>query len=347
MPPAAPSPAGTHCPRCRTARICSARRRGARSPAPSPSSRSAPGSRPPRTRPWARRAAGTSATRWGKRRRRCSSGRPPARTCGRDTGDTVTGCGRAPPPRPLPSDDSPSQSGSRAVPARPPAVPSAVPSPRGAGAALTAGPGRKRRAAATPWPPPSFRHRERGVRGRGRAAGGGARAGPRLGAVGRGGGCRVLIGRLREGGPAPPRPQAAMAAPPLPVAEPLPGDPAEPNPFSFREFVRSKSRGGDGAGGDTQVRPCAVARPASVPSRRPLQPRCPLRRRLGPGPSCPLCPRCPQSRGTRRRRMMKRRNGVRATSRWPWSRLTWAARPRSEPPRGRTVSAPGSRATSR
>ncbi|XP_053852253.1 endosome-associated-trafficking regulator 1 [Vidua macroura] len=36
-----------------------------------------------------------------------------------------------------------------------------------------------------------------------------------------------------------------MAAEPLPVAEPLPGDPAEPNPFSFREFVRSKSRGGD------------------------------------------------------------------------------------------------------
>lgn len=75
-----PSPADTHCPRCRTARICSARRRGARSPAPSPSSRSAPGSRPPRTRLWARRAAGTSATRWGKRRCRCSSGRPPART---------------------------------------------------------------------------------------------------------------------------------------------------------------------------------------------------------------------------------------------------------------------------
>ncbi|XP_066057514.1 endosome-associated-trafficking regulator 1 [Chamaea fasciata] len=45
-----------------------------------------------------------------------------------------------------------------------------------------------------------------------------------------------------------------MAAPPLPVAEPLPpGDPAEPNPFSFREFVRSKSRGADGAGGDTQA----------------------------------------------------------------------------------------------
>ncbi|XP_015500584.1 endosome-associated-trafficking regulator 1 [Parus major] len=35
-----------------------------------------------------------------------------------------------------------------------------------------------------------------------------------------------------------------MAAPPLPVAEPLPGVPAEPNPFSFCEFVRSKSRGG-------------------------------------------------------------------------------------------------------
>ncbi|KAM7033870.1 endosome-associated-trafficking regulator 1 [Acridotheres tristis] len=42
-----------------------------------------------------------------------------------------------------------------------------------------------------------------------------------------------------------------MAAPPLP--EPLPGGPAEPNPFSFREFVRSKSRGGDGPGGDTQA----------------------------------------------------------------------------------------------
>ncbi|XP_039417847.1 endosome-associated-trafficking regulator 1 [Corvus cornix cornix] len=38
-----------------------------------------------------------------------------------------------------------------------------------------------------------------------------------------------------------------MAAPP-----PLPGAPAEPNPFSFHEFVRSKSRDGDGAGGDTQ-----------------------------------------------------------------------------------------------
>ncbi|XP_058709543.1 endosome-associated-trafficking regulator 1 [Poecile atricapillus] len=33
-----------------------------------------------------------------------------------------------------------------------------------------------------------------------------------------------------------------MAAPPLP--EPLPGAPAEPNPFSFCEFVRSKSLGG-------------------------------------------------------------------------------------------------------
>ncbi|KAM4889501.1 endosome-associated-trafficking regulator 1 [Sylvia borin] len=44
-----------------------------------------------------------------------------------------------------------------------------------------------------------------------------------------------------------------MAAPPLSVAGPLPGDPAEPNPFSFREFVRSKSRGADGAGGDTQA----------------------------------------------------------------------------------------------
>ncbi|XP_018773174.2 endosome-associated-trafficking regulator 1 [Serinus canaria] len=53
-----------------------------------------------------------------------------------------------------------------------------------------------------------------------------------------------------------------MAAPPLPVAEPLPGDPAEPNPFSFREFVRSKSRGGDGAGADTQA---AWAGPAVPP----------------------------------------------------------------------------------
>ncbi|KAF2982312.1 hypothetical protein EK904_004918 [Melospiza melodia maxima] len=44
-----------------------------------------------------------------------------------------------------------------------------------------------------------------------------------------------------------------MAAPALPVAEPLPGAPAEPNPFSFREFVRSKARGGDGAGADTQA----------------------------------------------------------------------------------------------
>ncbi|XP_030817329.1 endosome-associated-trafficking regulator 1 isoform X3 [Camarhynchus parvulus] len=44
-----------------------------------------------------------------------------------------------------------------------------------------------------------------------------------------------------------------MAAPALPVAEPLPGAPAEPNPFSFREFVRSKARGGGGAGADTQA----------------------------------------------------------------------------------------------
>ncbi|XP_074412802.1 endosome-associated-trafficking regulator 1 [Zonotrichia albicollis] len=80
-------------------------------------------------------------------------------------------------------------------------------------------------------------------------------AGPREGggaAGGRGCGARALIGPLRVGGPAPPRPQA-MAAPALPVAEPLPGAPAEPNPFSFREFVRSKARGGDGAGADTQA----------------------------------------------------------------------------------------------
>ncbi|CAN8197941.1 unnamed protein product [Coccothraustes coccothraustes] len=53
-----------------------------------------------------------------------------------------------------------------------------------------------------------------------------------------------------------------MAAPALPVAEPLPGGPAEPNPFSFREFVRSKSRGGDGAGADTQA---AWGGPAAPP----------------------------------------------------------------------------------
>ncbi|XP_032933480.1 endosome-associated-trafficking regulator 1 [Catharus ustulatus] len=44
-----------------------------------------------------------------------------------------------------------------------------------------------------------------------------------------------------------------MAAPALPVAEPQPGGSAEPNPFSFREFVRSKARGGDSPGGDTQA----------------------------------------------------------------------------------------------
>ncbi|XP_039586741.1 endosome-associated-trafficking regulator 1 isoform X3 [Passer montanus] len=37
-----------------------------------------------------------------------------------------------------------------------------------------------------------------------------------------------------------------MAAPAL---QPLPGAPAEPNPFSFREFVRSKCRGGDAQAG--------------------------------------------------------------------------------------------------
>ncbi|XP_021399443.2 endosome-associated-trafficking regulator 1 [Lonchura striata] len=42
-----------------------------------------------------------------------------------------------------------------------------------------------------------------------------------------------------------------MAA--LPVAEALPAAPAEPNPFSFREFVRSKRRAGDGPGGDAQA----------------------------------------------------------------------------------------------
>lgn len=35
---------------------------------------------------------------------------------------------------------------------------------------------------------------------------------------------------------------------------PLPG-PAEPNPFSFREFVRSKARGGEEPGGTCQVGP--------------------------------------------------------------------------------------------
>ncbi|XP_038012073.1 endosome-associated-trafficking regulator 1 isoform X2 [Motacilla alba alba] len=84
-------------------------------------------------------------------------------------------------------------------------------------------------------------------------------AGPRLGggaAGGRGGGGRALIGPPPRAGPAPRRPQAAMAA------EPLPGGPAEPNPFSFREFVRSKARGGDGAGADTQA---AWAGPAVPP----------------------------------------------------------------------------------
>lgn len=138
-----PSPlpgSGTHGPRCRTARISSARRRAARSPAPSPASRTAPGPRPPRTPPWARRAAGSSATRWGRRRRRCSSDRPPARTYGSRRQHLPRGRDRS------------------RVPPRVPRSP------------LTAGPGPRRRAAATPWRPPSCRHRERrrGVtRGRG------------------------------------------------------------------------------------------------------------------------------------------------------------------------------------
>lgn len=88
VPPPGPPPpplcrgVGTHGPRCRTARICSEKRRAARSPVPSPEFRISPGPRPPRRPPWARRAAGRSAIRWGRRRRRCSSGRPPARTCG-------------------------------------------------------------------------------------------------------------------------------------------------------------------------------------------------------------------------------------------------------------------------
>ncbi|XP_071310350.1 endosome-associated-trafficking regulator 1 isoform X1 [Agelaius tricolor] len=59
-----------------------------------------------------------------------------------------------------------------------------------------------------------------------------------------------------------------MAAPALPVAEPLPGGPAEPNPFSFHEFVRSKARGGGGAGADTQAAWAAPAVPPlpAVPS---------------------------------------------------------------------------------
>lgn len=41
-----------------------------------------------------------------------------------------------------------------------------------------------------------------------------------------------------------------MAAGGLPAA-----GPAEPNPFSFREFVRSKARSSEQAGGDRQVGP--------------------------------------------------------------------------------------------
>ncbi|RLW00461.1 hypothetical protein DV515_00008739 [Chloebia gouldiae] len=51
-----------------------------------------------------------------------------------------------------------------------------------------------------------------------------------------------------------------MAA--LPVAEALPAAPAEPNPFSFREFVRSKRRAGHGPAGDTQA---ARAGPVAPP----------------------------------------------------------------------------------
>lgn len=43
---------------------------------------------------------------------------------------------------------------------------------------------------------------------------------------------------------------ATMAAGGLPAA-----GPAEPNPFSFHEFVRSKARSGEEAGSDRQVGP--------------------------------------------------------------------------------------------
>lgn len=163
-PPPRPPP-NTHGPRCRTARICSGRRRAARSPAPSPASRSAPGPRRPRTRLWARRAAGTSATRWGRSRLRCSSGRPPARTY-----ETATAAVRG--------GAAVTENNELLLPLR-----------------LTAGPGPTRRAAATPRRPPScrapeprFRPAPSHVSAERRAGGKGACRAAGIGGAPRGGG---------------------------------------------------------------------------------------------------------------------------------------------------------------
>ncbi|XP_061867640.1 endosome-associated-trafficking regulator 1 isoform X2 [Colius striatus] len=125
-----------------------------------------------------------------------------------------------------------------------------------------------------------------------------------------------------------------MAAGELPAA-----GPAEPNPFSFREFIRSKARGAGGApaAAAAQVGPGPEARPrrGAPPAPSSAALLCaPLHRRRGPArasaPSCSRSQRRPQSRTTTTRR----RNGARATSPRPWSRLTSPQRRPPRPPPG-------------
>lgn len=64
---------------------------------------------------------------------------------------------------------------------------------------------------------------------------------------------------------------------------PLPG-PAEPNPFSFREFVRSKARGGEEPGGTCQVGPGRWRGWTPLRRPRPLSSALPSQAEL-PGPT--------------------------------------------------------------